>query len=187
MNPWLIPVRRSDRSTLPLDRIRPYSAINPYMERYQEPGDSDTPSKQNSPFGQRSVVEPEMKSFARNVAAFVRTAQDVVDQAARLPALKQITPHARDSFIASVNRLLEQDEQYFRLLDTLDPQEDSAYILSFEEFVIHWEKRAALILAAPPLELIADEDRFHSYAAYSEDKEKTWHLPHQGWLFQTYG
>ncbi|KIL36259.1 hypothetical protein SD71_08835 [Cohnella kolymensis] len=168
----------------------PDSAVygyNPYMERYPETGDSYTPSKENSPFGQRSVVEPEMKRFARNVAAFVQTAQNVVDMAAALQALTEIAPHNRDSFIASVNRLLEQDEQHFKLLDTMDPQEDAAYILSFEEFVAHWAKTAALILAAPPLDLIADEDRFHSYAAYSEDKEKTWQLPHQGWLFQTYG
>lgn len=186
MNPWLIPVRRWDRA-LPLDRIRPYTAINSYMERYPEPRDSYSPRKENSPFGQRSLLQPEMKSFARNVADFVRIAQDVADQAARLHALTEMTPAQRESFIASVNRLLEQDEQYFHLLDTMEPQEDSAYILSFEEFVTHWEKKASLILAGPPLELVADEDRFHSYAAYSEDKEKTWHLPHQGWLFQTYG
>lgn len=185
MNPWFRSVRRWDLS-VPLEPIQSYTAINRFMEYDPGPADSSTRRKGNSTVETRTVVQHDIKNFVRNVAAFVHTAQDVTNEAARLHASDAVNEREQQTFVASVNRLLEQAEPLFRRSDPIEMQEDNAHIQSFEQFVSHWEQKAALILATPPLEL-ADDEALPFYAAYSKHRQKTRYVPHQGWLLQTFG
>lgn len=52
--------------------------------------------------------------------------------------------------------------------------------------ILYREQKATQLIDLSPLELAGDDKPFLSYSAYNEDKQKTWRIPHQGLIMNTY-
>lgn len=196
MNYFLSPVPHRWEQAAPVTPVLPYGSFPSFPEDEADRNRSGSRGEGGEAQGERAKPQAApgvsetmtgMRRFAQGAERLVAAARDVAASAVRLRSAAEPDAAEMEAFAEYVQRMIGSDNAYFQLLSDLPPYEDSAYLPGDGEIVAYWEQKALAVLAAPPIELVWDEDALPAYAGYNGDRQKVWQLPRQGLIIQTYG